>query len=123
MQMNTKRLLYALVVTALGLALAACERQRISDIKADPGRFENKEITVAGTVTQSIGGAIGRFGGGVYQIDDGSGTLWVWSESHGVPSRGAHVGVKGRITPTVTFLGINYATVMRETDRRAVKGD
>jgi hypothetical protein len=121
--MMKKRLLYALVVTALGLALAACERQRISDIKADPGRFQNKEIAVAGTVTQSIGGALGRIGGGVYQIDDGTGTIWVWSESRGVPSKGTHVGVKGRITPTVTFLGINYATVMRETDRRAVKGD
>jgi len=37
---------------------------------------------------------------------------------HGVPSKGARVGVKGHVKPTVTFLGINYATVMEETDRR-----
>src|SRR5262245_61970513 len=123
MHMIRKRFLCALVLTVFGLALAACERQRISDIKADPGRFANKEVAVAGTVTQSIGGSIGPFGGGVYQIDDGTGTLWVWTESKGVPSRGTHVGVKGKITPSVTFLGINYATVMRETDRRGVKGD
>src|SRR5436190_21654749 len=104
MHIMKKRLLYALLLTAVGLALVTCERQRISDIKADPGRFQNKEITVAGTVTQSIGGSIGPIGGGVYQIDDGTGTLWVWSEKRGVPSKGAHVGVKGRVTPTVTFL-------------------
>jgi hypothetical protein len=66
-------------------------------------------------VTQSIG-FLGR---GIYQVDDGTGKLWVLSETHGVPSKGAMVGVKGRVIPTVTFMGINYATVMRESDRRA----
>jgi hypothetical protein len=32
------------------------------------------------------------------------------------------VGVKGRVTPTLTFMGINYATVMRESNRRASGG-
>ena len=121
--MITKRFLYALTAVVFGLALVACERQRISDIKADPGRFQNREVAVVGTVTQSIGGSIGPIGGGIYQIDDGTGPMWVWSAGHGVPSRGTRVGVKGRITPTVTFLGINYATVMRESGRRSVKGD
>jgi hypothetical protein len=55
----------------------------------------------------------------MYQLDDGTGALWVYASNRGVPSRGASVGVKGNIKPTITFLGINYATVLLERDRRA----
>lgn len=113
--MTAKRAFYLIVVLAVGLALVACERTKIGDINADPGRFMNKEINVAGQVTQSIG----FMGKGIYQVDDGTGRLWVLANGRGVPSKGARVGVKGRISPTVTFMGANYATVMRETDRRA----
>jgi hypothetical protein len=102
-------------VLIMGLALISCERLRISEINSDPGRFTNKEVAVAGQVTQSIG----VLGKGIYQVDDGTGKLWVLSTTRGVPSKGARVGVKGHITPTITFLGINYATVMQESDRRA----
>ena len=112
--MTVKRFVYLIVVIGLGLALVACERTKISDLNADPGRFMNKEVAVAGTVTQSIG-ALGR---GIYQVDDGSGRLWVLATSRSVPSKGAKVGVKGHVIPTVTFLGINYATVLQENDRR-----
>ena len=112
--MNAKRFCCLVAVLMMGLALAACERMKIGDINSDPGRFMNKEVNVAGEVTQSIG-ALGR---GIYQVDDGTGKLWVFSESRGVPSKGARVGVKGHIIPTFTFLGINYATVMQESGRR-----
>ena len=113
----TRRLLFVATLCMLALVVAACERTSIGDITADPGRFRDKEVNVAGEVKQ----AIGVLGKGIYQIDDGTGNMWVWSDNRGVPSKGAYVGVKGRITPTVTFLGINYATVMRESDRRATK--
>ena len=113
--MKAKRVPYLAAVLMLGLLLVACERTGIGDITADPGRFMKKEVSVAGEVTQSIG----FFGRGIYQLDDGTGKLWVLANGRGVPSKGARVGVKGHITPTVTFMGINYATVMRETDRRA----
>jgi hypothetical protein len=109
-----KRLALFTVVLGLGLLLAACERKSIGEINADPGRFMHQEIMVAGTVTQSIG----ALGHGVYQVDDGTGSIWVYSSRSGVPSKGATVGVKGHVVPTVTFLGINYATVMQETERR-----
>jgi hypothetical protein len=112
-----KRLFYVSALCTLALAFVACERTTIGDITADPGRFRDKEVNVAGQVTQSIG----VLGKGIYQINDGTGNIWVWSDNSGVPSKGAYVGVKGRITPTVTFLGVNYATVMRESARRAAK--
>jgi hypothetical protein len=112
--MTAKRIAYFVLVLSLGLVLVACERTKIGDITADPGRFMDKSLNVAGQVTQSIG----FMGKGIYQIDDGTGRLWVLANGRGVPSKGAMVGVKGRVTPTVTFLGINYATVMQESDRR-----
>jgi hypothetical protein len=113
-RMKMKRLAVSAVILGLGLLLVACERRSIGEINADPGRFMNQEVVVAGTVTQSIG----ALGHGVYEVNDGTGSIWVYANSRGVPSKGASVGVKGRVVPTVTFLGINYATVMRETDRR-----
>ena len=113
--MTAKRISYFLTVLVMGFALVACERTKIGNITADPGHFMNKEVNVAGEVTQSIG----FMGKGIYQIDDGTGRLWVLANGRGVPSKGAMVGVKGRVTPTVTFMGVNYATVMRETNRKS----
>jgi hypothetical protein len=102
----------------LGLLLAACDRMKIADINADPGRFQNKEVSVAGKVT---GLSIGALNTGLYEIDDGTGKLYVLSTSRGAPSKDAYVGVKGTIMPTFTFLGRNYVTVLRESGRKAVR--
>ena len=113
--MKTRTLNYVIAVSLLGIFLVSCDQQKISAINADPGSYHNKEVQIAGEVTQSIG-ALGK---GVYMINDGTGSLWVYSDKLGVPSRGAKVGVKGTVLPTFTFLGTNYATVVREVDRRA----
>jgi len=110
----TRKIVYLTTLLIVVLSLVACDRKKISQINADPGRYMNKEVAVAGHVTQSIG-ALGK---GIYQVDDGTGRLWVLTNSRGVPSKGARVGVKGHVKPTITFLGVNYATVMEETDRR-----
>jgi hypothetical protein len=112
--MTARKICYFAATMIMGFALTACERMKIGEINADPGRFMHREVAVAGEVTQSIG----VLGKGIYQLDDGTGRLWVLANGRGVPSKGARVGVKGHITPTVTFLGINYATVMQESDRR-----
>ena len=107
------------IACLLTLLLTACERQMIADITADPARFEGKEVSVAGEVT---GFSVGALGMGLYQIDDGTGKLYVLSETRGAPSKGARVGGKGKVLPTFTFLGKNYATVLRESGRKGVKG-
>jgi hypothetical protein len=115
--MNSKRTLYCLAVALFCLVLTSCDQTRIAAINADPGSYGNKDVMVVGTVTNSMG-ALGK---GIYQIDDGTGQLWVYSNSRGVPSKGTRVGVKGRVKPTFTFMGQNFATVMLEADRRAEK--
>lgn len=102
-------------ILAAAIFLTACpSRTTIAKINADPGRYQNKEVVVAGTVTNSFG-ALGR---GVYEIDDGTGRMWVYTQ-RGVPSKGARVGAKGRVYNGFSFAGRNFGTVLEERDRRA----
>lgn len=105
-------------VTFLVLAtilLAACPpRVRIADINRDPGRYANKEIAIAGRVSNSFG----AFGSGVYEIDDGSGRMWVYSQNYGVPGNEAKIAVVGRIQQGFSFGGRSFGTILRETQRR-----
>ena len=83
-------LLTAVVLWAL--AMSGCEQKTINEIRAEPSRYANKEVSVVGTVTRSYS----VLGKGVYEIDDGTGKLWIASEK-GVPREGAKVVVKGTI--------------------------
>ena len=106
----------AVFVVLLGgtLLLTACPSQtNISKINSDPDRYRNKEIGIAGTVTDSYG----VMGAGAYEIDDGTGKMWV-ATRRGVPSRGSRVGAKGYVHNGFSFGGRSYGTVLEETDRR-----
>jgi hypothetical protein len=104
-----------LLLSLAALLLAACpRRESIARINQDPARFAGKEISIAGRVTDSFG-AVGT---GVYQIDDGTGTMWVFSKGYGVPGGGAKVAVTGVIQQGFAFGGRNFATVLMETERR-----
>jgi len=103
------------LLLAVVFLLTACPSQTtISKINADPGRYRNKEVAIIGNVTDSYG----VLGNGAYEIDDGTGRLWVVTK-RGVPSRGARVGAKGRVYTGFNFGGRNFGTVMEETDRRS----
>lgn len=109
-----KRIGSASVILAAVLLLTACPSQTtISKINADPARYRNKEVAIVGTVRDSYG-ALGQ---GAYEIDDGTGRLWVVTR-RGVPARGSRVGVKGHVYTGFNFGGRNYGTVLEETDRR-----
>ncbi|HEU5401967.1 MAG TPA: hypothetical protein VFU86_11455 [Terriglobales bacterium] len=102
-------------ITVMTLLLAACPQGRtISQIQADPARYQNKEVAIRGTVVSSWG----ALGTGMYQVDDGTGRIWVMSERFGVPGKGARVGVAGTVVPTMSLGGRSFATVLRETQRR-----
>ena len=114
---NRRRLFLIPFLLALAVGLTACpSRTEIGKINADPDRYFDKEVGVAGTVTDSYGVP---FVGGAYEIDDGTGKIWVVSESRGVPSKGARVGVKGRVFSGPALRGRTFGTAIRETDRRS----
>jgi hypothetical protein len=105
----------ALALAVLAVVLVGCaERKKISEINADPGRYRNNDVTIAGTVTESYG----ALGMGAYQIDDGTGHMWVLSERSGVPGKGSRVAVTGRIIEGATFGGRSFGTALREGKRK-----
>lgn len=109
------RALPVLLLILAALLLAGCPpRESIARINQDPGRFAGKEISIAGRVTDSFG----ALGTGAFQIDDGTGTMWVFSEKFGIPGNGARLAVIGRIQQGFSIGGRNFATILRETQRR-----
>lgn len=109
------RIYLAAVIAAFSVLLTGCPpRVKIADINRDPGRYTGKEISIGGRVTSSFG----ALGAGVFQVDDGTGNMWVYSQGYGVPSNGAKVGVTGRIEQGFSFAGHNFATILRETQSR-----
>ena len=98
------------------LLLAACPpRESIESINRDPGRFHGQEITVAGRVVNSFA----VMGVGAFEIDDGTGRLWVFSDKYGVPGNGASIAVTGTIEQGFSLGGRNFATILRETRLRS----
>ena len=114
--------LSVLVAASAILALACPDRTRIGEIEANPSRYQNKEVVIAGTVKDSYGINIPgtQMRGGAYKIDDGSGAIWIFTEE-GVPTKGAQVGVKGIIGSGVNWHGRNYGLGLYEKDRRFQK--
>lgn len=121
MRSGIGRRVWSLVaVSALALAVGAC-RTTINQLLAEPGRYADKEVTVGGDVVKSAS-VLGR---GAYQIDDGTGTVWVVTK-RGAPRQGARVAVKGRVRDVVN-LGdlvplppeVGSGLVIVETDHRA----
>jgi hypothetical protein len=113
--MKKRSIFLGISIALFSLALTGCpERIRIGDISNDPGRYYDKEVTVAGRVVRSYGAA----GAGVYEIDDGTGKLWVVTEKYGVPNKDTYIGVTGKVVNGVTWGGRNYGNGMHETRRR-----
>jgi hypothetical protein len=100
MKRNLRAAAFAL---AAGLALlgVGCAHMTVNKLMAEPARYRNQEVTLKGDVVKSLG----VLGHGVYQLDDGTGTIWVYS-THGMPRQGAHVKVSGRVTDVVDLGGV-----------------
>ena len=112
--MKSKMLVFAVILAAL-FTTACPSRTTIGKIQADPGKYTNKDVVLAGNVTNSYGVPLV---GGIYKLDDGTGSIWVLA-SRGVPSKGAQVGVKGRLQEGVNFGGRNYGLGIVEDERRS----
>ena len=98
------------------LFLTACpSRTNIAKILDNPDRYRDKEVGIAGRVTDSYGVPML---GGAYKVDDGTGSLWVINRGGSVPRKGAQVGARGRIHSGVTFGTRSFGTVMEESEHR-----
>ena len=95
---------------ALILLLNACLGTKpIKELIDDPLRFEGTTVRIAGGVTE----AVGALGYGVYEVDDGTGSLVVVSQLAGaIPAVGAKVGVEGRFQSTYPMGTANIAVLV-----------
>jgi DNA/RNA endonuclease YhcR with UshA esterase domain len=93
---------FALALSMLaGCALSG--HPRINEIKYNPGRYQNRTVTVDGTVTSSWGVPLAPIK--LYKVDDGTGEVTVVAHNGRTPSKGSRVSVKGRVNDFATFGG------------------
>lgn len=105
----------ALTLTLLLLAgCALSSHPKIADLKYNPGRYQNHDVTVAGVVTQSWGVPMVPFK--LYKVDDGTGEVTVIAQDGRVPTRGARVRVRGRVEDVATFGGQAIGLHIRQKD-------
>jgi hypothetical protein len=105
----------ACLLVAVALLAVGCNDKTIpiGDLRANSGGYEGKTVQVMGTV-KSAAGALGY---GVYQLDDGTGTVMVVTESGGAPAQGAKIGVQGVFHSAYT-IGTDVVAVIVEKERR-----
>lgn len=106
------------------LLSSACASMTVNQIIADPSRYRNREVRVSGAVVDSY--SLGNRG--AYRIDDGTGQLWVVSET-GVPRQHARVTVKGRVRESFNLgplgdrinlpAGVRAGLVLMESSHKA----
>jgi hypothetical protein len=98
------RILQSLFAVTLVIGAAGCAaRTSVAELKYNPGRFENKTVSVEGVVTSAWGVPLLPFQ--LYKVDDGTGEVTVVSQSGRTPSKGARVRVTGRVEDVATLGG------------------
>jgi hypothetical protein len=120
---GTARLFALLLVVTAGIFAAGCpQRTTIAEIERNPSRHVDKEVVITGVVKDSYGISIPgtNMRGGIYKVDDGTGSIWVMTENT-VPAKGAEIGVRGTVGNGVSYKGRNYGLGMYEKDRRFSK--
>ena len=108
----------ARLVAPLGLALmfagCALHNPSVAEIKYNPGRYQDRTVAVTGVVTSSWGVPLVPFK--MYRVSDGTGEVTVVSQNGRVPTKGAHVRVKGRVNDVATFGGQALGLHIQQTD-------
>jgi len=107
--------LLVLSLLAVSFLAVGCTEKTIpiGDLAKNSAGYDGKTVQVSGTV-KSAAGALGY---GVYQVDDGTGTIMVVTESGGAPAQGAKIGVRGIFHSAFT-IGTDVVAVIVEKERR-----
>ena len=93
----------AALVLALGVAGCAARRPSIAELKYNPARYQDRNVSVEGVVTSSWGVPLVPFK--LYKVDDGTGEVTVVANNGRTPSKGARVRVTGRVSDVANFGG------------------
>jgi hypothetical protein len=91
-------------------SLSACSQTiRIRDLLDRPQEYDGKTVQIEGTVTQSAG----VLGTGAFEVDDGTGKIFVIARGQGVPQQGAKTKAEGRFESVFSFLGRTMAAIVQ----------
>ncbi len=105
------------LIAPLGLVvmLAGCalHHPSVAELKYNPGRYQNKTVSMDGVVTSSWDVPLVPYK--LYKIDDGTGEITVVSQHGRTVSKGARVRVKGRVNDVATFGGRAVGLHIEET--------
>ncbi|HEX4606543.1 MAG TPA: hypothetical protein VH724_21265, partial [Candidatus Angelobacter sp.] len=101
---SAKSVLAIAVITATLMMVGCPTHANIADITKDPGRYAGKDVSIHGSVSESFG----ALGNGVFQIDDGTGRMWVYSQNFGIPGNGNNVKVVGRVEQGFALAGRSF---------------
>ena len=101
------------------LFLAGCNSNitKISKILEQPDTYTGKTVEIAGAVTKSYGVDLVISQVGAYQVDDGTGRIWVTTGT-GEPAEGARVWVKGSVARGIKLMGQTFGAVIHESERK-----
>ena len=115
----TSRLAASVLLSTLLLSACAARGVRIADLQFQPGRYDDRTISVTGVVTSSWSMPLVPYQ--FYKVDDGSGEITVMSRAGRSPLKGARVQVKGRLNDIISFGSQSVGLHIEERDRR-IKG-
>ena len=113
--MRIRMRIVPVVLLVLAALAAGCRSDQTTPIKTlldDPSRFDGRRVAIQGDVTK----AYGVMNYGVYQVDDGTGSIGIATTTNGTPRVGAHVGVVGTFRSAFT-IGTETAAMIQESKR------
>jgi len=111
MRTRMARLIASLAVAA-ALSGCALHSPSVADLKYNPGKYQNKTVSIDGVVTRSWGVPLVPFK--LYKVDDGTGEVNVVAGNGGVPPKGARVSVKGKVNEFASFGGTSLGLHLRQ---------
>jgi hypothetical protein len=112
--MSTPALIRTLAILGMLMILWLCAcagSMKISELNADPGKFNDKEVTVKGKVVQVY--ALPILSQSLAKIDDGSGDLWVKPHQR-VPAEGDEITVTGKVKIGMTLANRDFGVIVVE---------
>jgi hypothetical protein len=110
-----------LLLTVLASACAtALHSPHVSELRSNPGRYQNHSVSINGVVTSSWGVPLVPYR--MYKVDDGTGEVTVLSQNTRMPTRGSRVRVKGKVEDVAVFGGQALGLHLRE-ESLYVKGN
>ncbi|MGH7492471.1 MAG: hypothetical protein ACREOO_08750 [bacterium] len=105
------RTLATLWITMMLCFCACAGSMKISELTADPGKYNDKEVTVKGKVVQVY--ALPLLSQSLAKIEDGSGDLWVKPHKR-VPAEGEQITVKGKVKIGLTLANRDFGVIVVE---------